>query len=65
VATTAIRDLRTSLEHRPASIRGVTVELTVSPTGEVRDVISYIERRDRASALALLDHKTVREDRQP
>jgi hypothetical protein len=51
----AIADLRTSLEHRPESIRGVTLEFTVTPARQLRDVVSFIERRDRVNAVALLD----------
>jgi hypothetical protein len=57
-ATAAIANERPSLEHRPETIRGLTVEVTLGKAGGLSDVIVYIERRTASGAL--LDHHTVR-----
>lgn len=59
-AVAAIEDIRADLERDPASIRGLTVELTLGPDGGLADAISYVERRKKADRLALLDHPSVR-----
>src|SRR5688500_8935023 len=47
----AIRDQQQSLTHKPEQVRGVTIELTVSRDGQVKDAITYVERRANADAL--------------
>ncbi len=59
-AEAAIRDLRPDLERDPASIRGVTIELTIGPGGGLADAVSFVERRKKAAQLGLLDHAKVR-----
>ncbi len=50
-AEAAIRDQRQSLSHKPEQVRGITLELTVGRDGQVKEAISYVERRASAGAL--------------
>ena len=59
-ATAAIANERPALEHRPDTIRGVTVEVTLGKAGGLADVVVYVERRTKVDQLALLDHAKVR-----
>jgi hypothetical protein len=47
----AIRDQRRSLSDKPEQVRGVTIELTVSRDGQVKDAVTYVERRANGAAL--------------
>ena len=44
-ATAALDDLRPDLERDPASVRGVTIEITIGPGGGLADAVSYVVRR--------------------
>ena len=57
-ATAAIRNQALALTSQPEQVRGLTVELTVDSSGQVKDAITFVERRARADAL--LDHPAVR-----
>ena len=57
-ALAAIRDQRQTLTYKPEQVRGLTVELTVGQDGQVKDAVTFVERRARADAL--LDHRAVR-----
>ena len=59
-ATAAIANETPALTHRPETIRGVTVEVTLGKAGGLADVVVYVERRTKADQLALLDHAKVR-----
>jgi hypothetical protein len=59
-ATAAIENERQALGYRPETIRGLTVEVTLGPSGGLKDAIVYIERRTKADQLRLLDHQSVR-----
>ncbi len=50
-ASAAIANERPSLEHAPATVGGVTIELTITRDGQVKDAITYVERRAHAGAL--------------
>ena len=50
-AAAAILNERPSLEHAPTTVRGVTIELTITRDGQVKDAITYVERRTSAGAL--------------
>jgi len=60
VASAAIANERPALEHRPETIRGVTVEITLGKAGGLVDAIVYVERRTKVDRLAVLDHAAVR-----
>jgi hypothetical protein len=57
-AAAAIRNQAPTLTYKPEQVRGLTVELTVGRDGQVKDAITFVERRARADAL--LDHQSVR-----
>ncbi len=59
-ATAAIRNERPALEHRPETIRGVTVEITLGKAGGLVDAVVYVERRTNVGRLGVLDHAAVR-----
>jgi hypothetical protein len=50
-ATAAIRNERQGLGYRPEQIKGITLELTVGRDGQVKEAISFVERRAHAGAL--------------
>ena len=60
VAASTIESDRPSLEHRPETIRGPTVEITLGKAGGLADPVVYVERRTKADQLAVLDHAAVR-----
>lgn len=44
-AAAAIAHERPSLERGPGLVRGVTIELALSTSGQVTEAVSFIERR--------------------
>jgi hypothetical protein len=47
----AIRDEARAFEDRPATIKGLTIEIVVGPSGTVGDVTVYLERRTHGGSL--------------
>ena len=54
----AIENERPSLEHRPETVRGLTIELTIGKTGQLGEAVCYVERRTQGTAL-LGRHQSV------
>lgn len=50
-AEAAIRDEARAFEDRPQTIKGLTLEIVLGPTGTVGDVSVYLERRTAGGAL--------------
>ena len=50
-AAEAAANERPSLEHPIGHVRGVTIELTISSTGQIHECLVYVERRTSAGAL--------------
>jgi hypothetical protein len=50
-AEAAIRNERPSLDHRPETVRGMTLELTIGSDSQVKDAVVYLERRTTGAAL--------------
>jgi hypothetical protein len=50
-AALAIANERPSLEHQNGHVRGVTLELVLSSSGQVSEAICYVERRPKAASL--------------
>ena len=50
-AALAISNERSALEHPIGHVRGITVELVLSSTGQVSQCVAYVERRTTAGAL--------------
>jgi hypothetical protein len=50
-ASAAIANERPALAHRPETVRGLTIELTLTGAGQVHEAIVYLERRTKAGAL--------------
>ena len=50
-AEAAIRNERLVLSHRPEQVRGLTLELTITRDGQVKEAIVFTERRTQAGAL--------------
>jgi hypothetical protein len=59
-AASAIANERPSLEHRPETVRGITLELTLTSTGQVNEATCYVERRTQAGALLCRQTKSQR-----
>ena len=59
-ACLAIENETPALEHRPETIRGVTVEITLGKAGGLVDAVVFVERRTKVDQLALLDQTAVR-----
>jgi hypothetical protein len=50
-ALVSIEDLRPDLERDPSSVRSATIELTVGRDGQIKEAITFVERRVHAGAL--------------
>lgn len=50
-ASAAIANERPSLEHRSETVRGLTIELTLTGAGKLVHATAYVERRTSAGAL--------------
>ena len=50
-AAAAILSERPSFENPAGQVRGVTVELTLTPAGQVSEAHVYVERRTQGGAL--------------
>jgi hypothetical protein len=50
-AIAAIENERPALESPAGHVRGLTVELTLTSTGQVHEALVYVERRSTAGAL--------------
>jgi hypothetical protein len=50
-AAAAIENERPSLEHRPETVKGLTIELTLGGHGEISQAVVYLERRTKGPAL--------------
>jgi hypothetical protein len=57
-AEVAIRNERPSLGHRPDTVKGLTLELTIGSDSQVKDAVVYLERR--TSGAALLDRQQMK-----
>jgi hypothetical protein len=57
-AEAAIRNERPALEHPAGHVRGVTIELMLTSTGQVHEAACYVERR--TSGAALLDRQQAK-----
>lgn len=55
----AVEDVRPDLERDSRSIRGVTVEVTLTTNGAINDALTYLERRKPAAG-AVLDRHAAR-----
>jgi hypothetical protein len=50
-AGAAIANERPALAHRPETVKGLTIELTLTGAGQVHDCVVYVERRTNMGAL--------------
>jgi hypothetical protein len=50
-ARAAVLDQRPSIEHPAGGLRGLTVELIVSSSGQLVEAIAFTERRSKGPAL--------------